>query len=203
MIGFFKNRMAKNGKHLPTKEKSPKIHKTATVRTSQIVGDVTIKENVHIVNAVIRADEGAPFFIEKNSNIQDFVVLHGYTTQHHGEKIPENLVTVPDKGEFSIYIDEHVTVGHGALIHGPCYIGKDTFIGFKSAIDAATIGSNVEIGAHAYIKKVKIPDNIAIAPNAVILKEEDIAKFEVERTNINRTVVHVNMEMAEAYKEYL
>lgn len=170
---------------------TPVIHESAAIRNSQITGNVTVGENVHIVNAAIRADEGSPFYIGKGSNIQDFCTLHGYA---------EQLIPVEDK-HYSIYIDEYVSVAHGALVHGPAYIGKNSFIGFKATIDAAIIGNNVEIGAHSYIKRVTIPDNTAIAPNAVITSEEDIEKYITEPSGINQKVVSVNLEMAAAYKK--
>ena len=83
---------------------------------------------------------------------------------------------IEGEGYFSIYIAENVSVSHGVLIHGPSHIKENTFIGFKATIDAASIGSNVEIGALSYIKNVNIPDNIAISANAIITKPEDIEK---------------------------
>lgn len=186
---------------IPNEKISPFVHENATIRNSQITGNVIVEENVHIVNAVIRADEGTPFFIGQGSNIQDFATLHGYTTQENGQLTENNLVYVEEKGYFSIYIDEFVSISHGVLVHGPSYIGKNTFVGFKSTIDAAHVGSNVEIGAHSYIKNVKIPDNIAILPNSVITKQEDVDKYSCALSKINNKIVKVNIELAKAYKK--
>lgn len=198
MTEILRNETAENNVFLPPEKLIPTIHRSATIRNSQVTGNVTIGKNVHIVNAVIRADEGTPFYIGKGSNVQDFCTLHGYVTRDHDREIEDNLIPVEDKF-YSIYIDEYVTVAHGALIHGPAYIGTNTFIGFKATIDASIIGNNVEIGAHSYIKRVTIPDNIAIAPNAVIINEDDIEKYMVEPIGINQKIVKVNLEMAEAY----
>lgn len=185
-------------KYLPKEKTEPQIDESATIRHSRITGNVIIKEDVHIVNAVLRADEGSPFYIGKGSNIQDFCVLHGYASNKGDGIFTENLVSV--EGEhYSIYISKYVSISHGALIHGPSYVGDNTFVGFKSTIDAATIGHNVEIGAHSYIAKVAIPDNTAIAPGAIITKEEDIKKYTVEKKGINKKIVEVNIEMAKAY----
>ena len=200
MNNITKNQISKNSAYLPQMEINPAVHPSATIRNTQIVGDVTVDENTHIVNAVIRADEGTPFYIGKNSNIQDFVILHGYATRNFDQIVYENLVKV-DGNYYSIYIGSKVSVSHGVLIHGPSYIGNNTFLGFKSTIDAATIGSNVEIGAHSYIKNVKIPDNIAIRPGSIILSEEDIAKYTVNRTELNIKIADVNIELAKTYSE--
>lgn len=193
------NETLENSIYLPKNKTEPQINEKAAIRNSQITGNAIISENVHIVNAAIRADEGTPFFIGKGSNIQDFCVLHGYVVREKDEQINSNLILV-EGTYYSIYIGEHVTIAHGALVHGPAYIGDHSFIGFKSTIDAANIGKNVEIGAHSYIKRVNIPDNVAILPNAVITKQEDIKKYIVDTTGINTKIINVNLEMAEAYK---
>ncbi len=200
MSGILMNEKNENAVYIPAETLQPVIHRNAAVRNSQITGNVTVGENAHIVNAVIRADEGTPFYIGKGSNVQDFCCLHGYVVREGEKEITENLIPVEDK-YYSIYIDEYVSVAHGALVHGPAYIGANSFIGFKATIDAAIIGNNVEIGAHSYIKRVSIPDNTAIAPNAVITSEKDIDKYIVEPTGINKKVVSVNLEMAAAYKK--
>lgn len=196
------NEITSNLGFLPNVKAKPFIHHSASIRNSQVIGDVIIEENVHIINAVIRADEGTPFYIGAGSNIQDFAILHGYTTQENGKPIEQNLVNIPGHGYYSIYIEENVSISHGVLIHGPAYIKENAFIGFKATVDAANIGSNVEIGAHSYIKGVDIPDNVAISPNAVITKVEDIEKYLVPLTGLNKRIVEVNHQMAKVYKSY-
>jgi carbonic anhydrase/acetyltransferase-like protein (isoleucine patch superfamily) len=196
------NEVNTEAKFLPSEKIKPFIHPAATIRNSQITGNVTVEEKAHIVNAVIRADEGTPFYIGVGSNIQDFAVLHGYTTQENNNPVEQNLIFVDGVGYYSIYISENVSISHGVLVHGPSYIKENTFIGFKSTIDAANIGSNVEIGAHSYIKGVNIPDNIAICANAVIVKPEDIEKFIIPARNINKRIVEVNKEMAVSYNDF-
>lgn len=194
------NEVSNRANYLPDVKIQPDIHPTAAIRNSQLLGNVIVSENVHIVNAVLRADEGTPFFVGAGSNIQDFAVLHGYVTQEKNAPISDNLIFVEGKGYYSIYIGEKVTVAHGALIHGPAAIGNNTFVGFKATVDAASIGANVEIGAHSYIKKVVIPDNVAIMPNAVITKQEDVSKYVTSTVGINTRIVDVNLEMAQAYR---
>jgi carbonic anhydrase/acetyltransferase-like protein (isoleucine patch superfamily) len=188
------------GTHLPPQAKYPSIDPRATVRNSWILGDVTIGPWVHIVNATIRADEGSPFFIGASSNIQDGVVLHGHNTFNNGQSVLENLVTVPNRGQFSIYVGEYVSVAHQALLHGPVYIGSNSFIGFKSTIHKAKIGRNVEIGAHSYIANVTIPDNTAIAPGSIITRPEDIGRYKTQRLGKNEKISAINTELAQAYQ---
>jgi hypothetical protein len=66
---------------------------------SSVIGDVRIDKNVFVgCNAVLRADEGTPFYIGCNSNIQDGVILHGLKNEQfmvYGkadklERVPES-----------------------------------------------------------------------------------------------------------------
>lgn len=194
------NRVTPYARFLPRQTVYPKVHPTATIRgNTQIIGDVTVSPRVHIANAVLRADEGTPFFIGEGSNLQDFVLLHAHSTQADGRPKWENLIPVPGKGYYAVYIGKNTSLAHGAIVHGPVYIGDNSFISFKATIDHASIGNNVEIGAHAYIKNVAIPDNVAIAPGAVITRPEDIRRFIAPRQNLNPKIARINSEMALAY----
>jgi carbon dioxide concentrating mechanism protein CcmM len=189
---------------LPESKKNPQISKSASIRNSQITGDVIIEDNVHIANAVLRADEGTPFYIGRNSNIQDFVTLHAYTTQEGSNRLYNKLIEVNDS-HYAIYIDEEVSLSHGVLVHGPSFVGRNTFVGFKSTLDGANLGQNVEVGAHSYIKDVTIPDNTAIVPGAVITHSDDIKKFTTTPVGINMRIAEVNKQLARRYvscKEY-
>lgn len=188
------------GQYLPRPVGTPQISPQATVRDSSILGEVTIGPWAHVVNATIRADEGTPFYIGPYSNIQDGVVIHGHYTQQNGQPVPKNLVSIPGKGLFSVYVGQNSSVAHHALLHGPVSIGDNTFVGFRTTLYHANVGNNVEIGPHAYIENVTIPDNVAIAPGAIITKPEDIAKYLVPHKNKNATIARVNTELALAYQ---
>lgn len=192
------NKACSKCSYLPIDEVEPTIHPDATVRNCELFGDVTIDEGAHVVNAILRADEGTPFYIGKGANVQDFCTLHGYATRFQNQIIQENLVRVGEK-DYSIYISENVSLSHGVLVHGPSYIGSNSFIGFKSTIDAANVGKNSEIGAHCYIRNVSIPDNVAILPGSIITKSEDIEKYLTVRSNVNDKISAVNHEMAQCY----
>ncbi len=193
------NKVNANTRYLPKEVRWPTIHPTATVRRSKVRGDVRIGAYTHIVNARLRADEGTPFHVGDYSNVQSNVVLHGHSTQLDGQPRLENLVFVPSKGYFSIYIGNKVSLAHGATVHGPAFIGDNSFVSFNATVDHANVGRDVEIGAHAYISNVTIPDGVGIAAGAIITKQEDVAKFIVPRKGTNDGVSQINTEMALTY----
>ncbi|UQX48273.1 hypothetical protein [Bacillus velezensis] len=64
----------------------------------------------------------------------------------------------------SAYIGNNVSVGHDALIYGPCYLGNHTFIGFKAIVYNAIIGKGSFVSYNAVIT-----NGVRIAPNQFVL----------------------------------
>ena len=144
------------------------IHDTAFIAPGAVVlGDVTIGENSGIwYNAV------DSIVIGRESNIQDNAVVHlgsGYPVE----------------------IGDHVTIGHGAIIHG-CKIGDNTMIGMGAILmNGCKIGKNCIIGAGALVtQNVEIPDNSLVIGNPGKVKRE-VTKEEIRR----------NLENAQLYVE--
>ena len=109
---------------------------------SSIIGDVTIRKNVFIAPLVsIRADEGFPFLIDSCTNIQDGAILHGL----------KNERVCHDGKEYSIYIGKNVSCAHGCIIHGPCKIEDNVFVGFNSIVYDAIIGTGCYISLNAMV----------------------------------------------------
>jgi carbonic anhydrase len=121
----------------------PKINKTTFLSPfTYIVGDVTIRKNTFVGPFVsIRADEGTPFYIGSNCNLQEGVILHGL----------KNKQVEVNNHKYSIYIGDEVSCAHGALIHGPCQIDRNVFIGFKAIVYHARVGEGSFISSAAVV----------------------------------------------------
>jgi carbonic anhydrase len=139
----------------------PIIHNQAFLSPfTYVVGDVTIQNNTFVGPFVsIRADEGTPFYIGSNSNLQDGVILHGLKNKYF-EK---------NNKKYSIYIGNRVSVAHGALVHGPCQVDDDVFIGFKSIVYNAIIGEGSFISSGSVVTNgVELKPNSFVPPGANI-----------------------------------
>ncbi|MGB3650874.1 MAG: ribulose bisphosphate carboxylase small subunit [Rivularia sp. (in: cyanobacteria)] len=143
----------------------PRIHETAFVHSfSHIIGDVEISSNVIVApGSSVRADEGTPFFINENTNIQDGVVIHG---------LEQGRVLGDNKKEYSVWIGKDSCITHMALIHGPCYIGNNCFIGFRSTIFNARVGDGCIVMMHALVQDVEIPPGKYVPSGAVIISQQ-------------------------------
>lgn len=167
------------------------VHPAATV-----IGRVVLGEHVHIAaDTSVRADEGSPFHIGANTNIQDGVVLHA---------LKDKRVMVAGEG-WAIYVGKNVSIAHDALVHGPCYIGDETFVGFKAVVHDSVVGANCFIGIGAVVVGVEVPDG-RFVPHGRIVDSADAVDAlplvsEVQK-EFNEDVVEVNRGLAVAYHRH-
>lgn len=143
----------------------PKVHESAYVHVfSNLIGDVRVGENVLIAPGTsIRADEGTPFYIGQNTNVQDGVVVHG---------LEKGLVQGDDGEVYSVWIGSHTSIAHMALVHGPAYIGSDCFIGFRSTVFNARVGSGSIVMMHCLIQDVEIPPGKYVPSGSIITTQQ-------------------------------
>jgi carbonic anhydrase len=173
----------------------PKIHPSSFIGPySSVIGDVTISKNVFIApNASIRADEGTPFFIGENTNIQDSVILHGLRDDRiqHDNKL------------YSIYIGKRVTCAHGCIIHGPCYIGDNSFIGFNSIVFNSILEDGVYVSSGAVVTNgVTVAPKRFVPPGAAIDtqdKADALPTLPIDRERFAEEVRQVNREFPASY----
>lgn len=173
----------------------PSIHPTAYVGPfSSVIGDVTIRQNVFIApNVSIRADEGTPFYIGANTNIQDGVILHGL---EHGRVTHEGE-------EYSIYIGEEVSCTHGCIIHGPCKLGNRVFVGFHSIVLNAVIGEGSYISTNALVTGgIRVAPNRYVPSGAIIETQEQadaLSPVPQSQEEFAEEVQQVNQQFPDAY----
>ena len=112
---------------------------------ANVAGKVLLGAHVHIAaGSSVRADEGSPFFIGNNTNVQDGVVIHAL----------KNRRVVVGGEEWAVYVGRDVSIAHNALIHGPCYIGDHTFVGFKAVVHDSVVGAHCYIGIGAVVVEI-------------------------------------------------
>ncbi len=174
---------------------APSIDPTSFVGPfSTIIGDVTIMKNVFIApNVSIRADEGTPFHIGSDTNIQDGVILHG---------LKDGRVCVDDR-EYSIFIDKKVSCAHGCIIHGPCNLENHVFVGFNAIVYNAIIGEGSYISTNALVTGGVIVAPHRFIPSGSIIdkqaKADALGPVPTSQEEFAEEVLHVNQEFPSAY----
>jgi carbonic anhydrase/acetyltransferase-like protein (isoleucine patch superfamily) len=194
----------------------PRISKFAYVDPlAVIIGDCEIGRLALVAPfAVCRGDEGTPIYIGAYSNLQDGAILHSLETTAHGKNIDDrrysaqgSLLKANDtafKNGFAIYIGDKVSLAHDVQVHGPVYVGNDTFVGMKSLIFNAKVGNRVAIGVSSTITNgIRIPDNKFVPPGSVITTQAQAdalpQRIGSPYEKINSGVLHVNQELAKGY----
>lgn len=112
--------------------------------SSQVIGQVAIDEDSSIWPLVTIRGDVNHITIGACSNIQDGSILH---VTHANSVNPEG---------YPLTIGNHVTVGHGVILHG-CSIGDYCLIGMGATIlDGAVIPPYTMIGAGTLVSPGKV-----------------------------------------------
>jgi carbonic anhydrase len=61
------------------------------------------------------------------------------------------VIILDSKKVIQYLLGERTSLAHGTLVHGPAYIGDDTFVGMESLVFNAKLGNNVAIGVSSTI----------------------------------------------------
>jgi carbonic anhydrase/acetyltransferase-like protein (isoleucine patch superfamily) len=142
---------------LPVIDPSAYVHPSAVV-----IGNVEIGENVFVgPNAVIRSDEpgrtgeSEVIVIEPEVNIQDCVVIHA-------------------TGGSRVRVGKGTSLAHGAVVHGPCDVGERCFVGFRSVVFKASLGSRVVVQHQSLVEGVDIPSGSHVPSMTSVMNEKDV-----------------------------
>jgi carbonic anhydrase/acetyltransferase-like protein (isoleucine patch superfamily) len=144
----------------------PRIDATAYVHPSAVlIGNVRIGPKVHVGPcAIIRADEPAPngtvepIDIGAEASVQDGVVLHALA----GTRVT---------------IGPRTSLAHGAVVHGPCTVGRGCFIGFNSVAFSCTLGDDVVVMHGALIEGVSVPHGLCVPSMATVCRQRDVSRL--------------------------
>ncbi len=170
----------------------PQVHETAFVDPTAILcGRVVVHENVFIgPYAVIRADEVdangqlEPIVIGADSNIQDGVVFHS-------------------KSGAAVTIGERTSIAHRAIVHGPCKVGCDVFIGFNSVLFNCTVGQGCVVRHNAVVDGCELPPGFYVTSTARIGRNtnlDDLPKVNAEASEFSEDVARTNNAFVQGYK---
>jgi len=165
----------------------PEIDNTAYIdRTAVIIGKVRVGKNVFIgPGAILRADEPrSSIAISDNCNVQDRVIIHALKNS-------------------SVLIEENTSLTHGCIIHGPCKIGRNSFVGFGSVVFGATLGQGAVIKHLALVENADVPP-YTVVESCQVVNDKDIARrlkcVDKEIRLFSKNVLKTNLELVKKYK---
>ena len=171
----------------------PEVSSDAYVdNTAIICGKVIIESGVFIgPYAVVRADElneqgdMEAIVIKRDTNVQDGVVIHS-------------------KAGAAVNIGERSSIAHRSIIHGPCSVGNDVFIGFNTVLfncevgDGCVVRHNTVIDGCDLPRELHVPSMMQIGPDFDI---STIARVEPEYQSFSKSVIEANHYLLDGYKK--
>lgn len=171
----------------------PEVSPNAFVDPTAIVcGHVIIEDDVFVgPYAVIRADEVnkdgqmEPIVIKRGSNIQDGVVIHSVAGA-------------------AVTVGEQSSIAHRSIIHGPCQVGDNVFIGFNSVVFRTIIGDGCVIQHNSVVDGQDLPSQSHVPPMTNIGPGFDLNLLNPvanEYTSFSKSVVAANHVLVEGYKK--
>jgi len=173
--------------NLPNPHKQhPRVSKRAWIsETAVIIGNVSVGDDVFVgPNAVLRADEpGSSITVQSGCNIQDNVVVHSLS---HSE----------------VLVGKNTSLAHSCIVHGPCRIGEDCFIGFGAVVFDCTLGKDTLVLHRAIIRGVDISSCRMIPDGTVITGQacaDALGPITKDLNRFKKSVVKANIELVEGY----
>jgi len=124
----------------------PRIDPTALIApTAVILGDVEIGPESSVWYGCILRGDVHGIRIGARTNLQDGTICHGQLD------------------EFSVTIEDEVSAGHGAVLHG-CTVRRRALIGIRaSVLNGAEIGESAIVAAGAVV-----PPGMQVPPRTVV-----------------------------------
>ena len=159
---------SRNGIVLPYKGVWPTIDKTVfCASNATIIGDVEIGEYSSIwFQTVVRGDV-FPIRIGKKTNIQDLSVCH---------------VT---EGQWSLTVEDEVTVGHRVILHG-CHIRSRSLIGMGSVVlDGAVIEEEAIVAAGSVVTQGAVIPARTLVVGVPAKPKRDLTLQEIQMLRIS------------------
>ena len=146
-----------------------------------------IRGNVYIApHTTIRADEpGSAIVIGSGCNIQDNVVIHAL-------------------GGSVVIAGKNTSLAHGCIVHGPCTLGDNCFIGFSSVVFNCTLGDDCVVLHRALVKDVKVPSRRLVGDGAVVNKQsmaDCLCEVTKDVSDFVSRVVRTNLMLAKSYSK--
>lgn len=152
----------------------------------------SISENVFIgPYVVIRAngvdDSGnmEPIFIGANSNIQDGVVIHS-------------------KSGACVLIGEHTSIAHRSIVHGPCGVGDNVFIGFNPVLFNCVVDKRCMVRRNSVVEGCELPDGFHIPSTTHIHADSDLSTIKqvgFREEDFSEDVAQTNIHLVKGYKK--
>lgn len=172
---------------------TPVVAESAFVDPTAILcGKVVVEDDVFIgPYAVIRADEldadgrMEPIVIRAGSNIQDGVVIHS-------------------KDGARVEVGRNTSIAHRSIVHGPCIVGDNVFIGFNSVLFNCTVHDGSVVRHNCVIDGRDLPPGFYVPSTTKVNRDTDLStipRVTPDASTFSESVAQTNRWLVKGYKK--
>ncbi len=184
-------------RRVPVVPERPVANESFVSPLIETFGNVSIGQHSFVAsNTILRADPGGRVCLGNNTNVQDNVEMLALRS---GARRPGKTFC----GALSATAASRTSIAHQATIENSA-VGDFAFVGFRSVIRDATIGSGSFVLHGAVVDGVRVPPNRIVPIGARINTQEQanaLATVTAAQNEFKEDVLEVNEEFAESYAE--
>ena len=107
-------------------------------------------------------------------------------------------------GGSSVVAGKNTSLAHGCIVHGPCTLGDNCFIGFGSVVFNCTLGDDCVILHRTLVKDVKISSRRLIEDGAIVNKQgiaDCLGEITLDISDFVGRVARTNLVLAKSYSK--
>ncbi|WP_212748086.1 hypothetical protein [Pseudoalteromonas sp. S3178] len=113
-------------------------------------------------------------------------------------------MVIHSKSGAAVSIGERTSIAHRSIIHGPCSVGDDVFIGFNSVVFRSHVGNGCVVRHNCVVDGLDLPKDFHVPPMTNIEPDFDlnsISKVPPEYSTFSESVVSANHDLVKGYKK--
>ncbi len=98
----------------------------------------------------------------------------------------------------------NTSIAHRSIVHGPCIVGENVFIGFNSVLFDCVVGNGSVVRHNSVVEHCEIPENFHIPSTTNIHSNQELAKIKQvspQVSDFSESVLKANHELVRGYKK--
>lgn len=91
-----------------------------------------------------------------------------------------------------------------SIVHGPCVVGDNVFIGFNSVLFNCVVGNSCAVRHNSVVEGVELPDGFHIASTTNIHADSDLSTIKqvgFSEKDFSEDVAQTNINLVKGYKK--
>lgn len=103
----------------------------------------------------------------------------------------------------AVTIGTRTSIAHRSIVHGPCTIGDDVFVGCNSVLFNCSVGSGSVIRHNSVVEDCRLPPGFHVPSTTTVHSDLDlnnISQVTIDVAAFSEGVATTNVGLAQAYR---